>query len=387
MSSLPSALVYKARRLQSTVGVTHVKVPSITSGAYSDGQQIMFQLPSNSTIDCKSLRVYFKLSATGSPTFTANVSRAEPLIHRLDVQVSGTNVTSIPSYGRIVQGLDQVLDDTDHTQAGFNSTYLTGTLTNKTVCVRGFKFGFLSGEPVRYIDSGLFKNCMVTVTLPPNLIAALGLTGGTTPAVTVQEAYMTCQTVSFHDDMYREALRADLASGSISLAFKNAIVRQSPTFSNSTDFSYSINTGSLDRIVTMLPAFNYTTSATNFHKSTPTTTGVGYITLADKRLHSHNISMEDGEWLETFIQNIGAPGRGTVVDEAKWASDYGMLTAKLSLPGAELSGLVSGYDTSLADGNVTVSLEGVGTNLICLVLNECTSKVQVSSDGSIVMMA
>lgn len=385
MSGLPSALVYKARRLQSTVGVTQVRVPSITSGAYGDGGQIMFLLPSNSTIDCKSIRLYFKVGATGAPNFSLSTSRADHLVHRLDVSVSGTSVTSIPAYGKVVSHIDRLTEDDDVHDAAYNSTYLSGSLSQRTLCVRGFKYGLLSGNPVRYLDTGLFKQTMVTITLPPSLLAALGLTGGTTPTVSISEAWMTLKTVSFHDDMYREALRSDLASGSISLAYKNAIIRQSPTFSGSTDFSYSVNTGSLDRIVAVFPKFNYTSSAADFHKSIPSATASGFITLADKRLHSHNITVNDGEWLEAFCDNVGPIARGTTVDATTWAGVHGLLTAQLSLPGAEP--MVSGFDTSLADGTITVSVEGTDSDLIALVVNEVTSRVQVGSDGSIVMMA
>lgn len=387
MTSLPAALKWRASAMSSPIAVTTVKTPSMTTGSYQSGEQVIFQLPQNSIIDLKSVRLHFKLKAT-AVTQAVAMETADQIIARLDQSVSGINVSSVNHYGYVVGRKRLATASSSDRACNPRSYSISKTLASigdtYTVVVKGLEYGLLAATNphLRYLDTGLMKNTQLNLTLA-NLAAATGAS-----SLEVAEVWMQADTVAFADNGYREALAADVnQANGLELRYVNAVTRVSPTVTGSTDFAYALNTRCLDRVLAWCTGSAFTSTKAQLEASSMDATSEGYIMVADKRLHASNLSLAADEYRQQLDKVLGMRGaehgiRSELVTDAAFATDFACLAAGLALPG---TAAVSGWNTMDSDGNVLVSVTDIGSSKVLVVANEVTSSLTLLPGGGTVV--
>ena len=383
---LPDPLDFKCASLNSGVSVSQVKVRSDTQGTRTGGSQVTFTLPTASLFDLKSMKLWFNITNNDTNQYiTPRV--ADHFIRQLTVQVNGSTVSNIEYYGTIAGYLrDMEVSGSEISSNALSYERAIDASSSAKIPVDGFKFGFLSGDWMRYLDTTLFKNVVITITLAnPWTIA-----GPATPAalnnnnVVYTECYLTCNNVGFNDDTYRALLKEEVQSEKgLDVFYKNMQVFPSTQFTGSIDWTFRVTSGSLDKLYGLVKYVDATKGnwlATSGTALSPYANSVGnagltyYYTVGGAR-----VIMYDADDQEAFSILRNAVDVKATNTYATWLSTDFCMATTLCLPHIK-----SGYNSFNSAVDIMLHVQGHDAyTKILLACAEMTSNVNLSDTNGV----
>lgn len=209
MAGLPPNLTYFMSRLQG-VSTSHFKVYPQNTGTQTANKIVRFELPSNSLMNLKSTRILFNASATTNGGATARLPNdTRSFIDRMAIYMGGVLVqNSFSNYNVLVHaqkalGADRCTDTTlTHQEIVRVTSYHDGsTLTTSEtystpdvqLAITDF-LGFLGSAEPSIIDTGLFPQITIEITLADNVICPSITTSSGNPLPTTSKTGGFCAT-------------------------------------------------------------------------------------------------------------------------------------------------------------------------------------------------
>ena len=208
-SGLPSNLTYFMQRLQG-VSTSHFKVYPQNTGSQTANKIVRFEIPSNSLINLRSIRILFNASAVSAGAGTSRLPNdTRSFIDRMAIYMGGVLVqNSFSNYNVLVHaqkalGADRCTDTTlTHQEIVRVTSYHNGaTLTDKEeyttpdvqLAITDF-LGFLGSAEPSLIDTGLFPQITIEITLADNVICPSITTAAGNPLPTTSTTGGFCAT-------------------------------------------------------------------------------------------------------------------------------------------------------------------------------------------------
>ena len=292
-SGLPPNVSYFMSRLMG-VSTSHFKVFPQNSGSQSANKILRFELPSNTLLNLRSCRMLFNVTTTSADTATVvrlpNDTRS--FIDRMAIYMGGVLVqNSFSNYNTLVHakkalGADRCSDTTlTHPEICRAVSYHTGdTFSNvaesTTAGARHEKYdslanqlaivdweGFLGTAEPGIIDTGLFPQITIEITLADNIIcpamaftattelalATTATTGGIaavsttgTPSYSLDNITMQVEVLGMASSVLDEVVAQRVSQvGYLSIPFKNYFSFSS---SHSATSRFNVNSASWDRL-------------------------------------------------------------------------------------------------------------------------------------------
>jgi hypothetical protein len=289
-SGLPPNVSYFMSRLMG-VSTSHFKIFPQNSGSQSANKIIRFELPSNTLLSTKSCRLMFSIATTSSSTVTQvrlpNDTRS--FIDRMAIYMGGVLVqNSFSNYNVLVHakkalGADRCSDTTlTHPEICRTHSYHTGaafSTANPAVEGRHESYdslatqlaivdweGFLGTCEPGIIDTGLFPQITIEITLADNVICpsmvyavdtplALATNATTTgiaaasagtPSYTMDNITMQVEVLGMASSVLDEVVAQRVSQvGYLSIPFKNYFSFSS---SHSSTSRFNVNSASWDRL-------------------------------------------------------------------------------------------------------------------------------------------
>jgi hypothetical protein len=286
---LPPNVSYFMSRLQG-VSTSHFKIFPQNSGSQSANKIIRFELPSNTLLNLKSCRMLFNVTttATGSVTQARLPNDTRSFIDRMAIYMGGVLVqNSFSNYNTLVHakkalGADRCSDLTlTHPEICRAVSYHTGT-TFSTAANSAAKHesyeslanqlaivdweGFLGTAEPGIIDTGLFPQITIEITLADNVIlpqctfadtvtlalatdattGGIAATGAGTASYTMDNITMQVEVLGMASSVLDEVVAQRISQvGYLSIPFKNYFSFSS---SHSSTSRFNVNSASWDRL-------------------------------------------------------------------------------------------------------------------------------------------
>ena len=289
-SGLPPNVSYFMSRLQG-LSTSHFKIYPQNSGSQSANKIIRFELPSNTLLNLKSCRMLFNVTttATGSVTQARLPNDTRSFIDRMAIYMGGVLVqNSFSNYNTLVHakkalGADRCSDTTlTHPEICRTHSYHTGaafgipatkdetihetydSLANQ-LAITDWE-GFLGTAEPGIIDTGLFPQITIEITLADNVIlpqmvwaastslalATTATTGGIaavgagTASYTMDNITMQVEVLGMASSVLDEVVAQRISQvGYLSIPFKNYFSFSS---SHSATSRFNVNSASWDRL-------------------------------------------------------------------------------------------------------------------------------------------
>jgi len=289
-SGLPPNVSYFMSRLMG-VSTSHFKIFPQNSGSQSANKIIRFELPSNTLLNLKSCRMFFNVTttATGAVTSARLPNDTRSFIDRMAIYMGGVLVqNSFSNYNILVHakkalGADRCSDTTlTHPEICRTTSYHTGvafdatgtkseaihesydSLANQLAIVDWE--GFLGTAEPGIIDTGLFPQITIEITLADNVIlpqsvyavstplalATTASTGGIaavgagTASYTMDNITMQVEVLGMASSVLDEVVAQRVSQvGYLSIPFKNYFSFSS---SHSSTSRFNVNSASWDRL-------------------------------------------------------------------------------------------------------------------------------------------
>lgn len=312
MSSYPKSMQFAVSRLAG-YSKNGVKLRPMSQSTAVAGDVIVFELPTNTIVDLRSLSI-LTVGSTSGATGAGNAVRfpkhVESLIDSIQVEINGTIVDSgflqyyqlNKIYMDYFTGVDKnntlrsLMQNGDLTITGAvsGSTVVDGLDTNINLCFNSF-LGFLSAKcPV--IDTSILGQVRVLFRLAPNSVL---LTKGTaTPAYQLGSSTVpicaTIDVISVNDGMYYDMIQQRLAEAPIEVMFDKYYVFTNGLSSGGQATRWAVSTQSLDWVVGTL--------FTNNSKTTPN--AINTTTLTSDHFTRSGANITDSVF---FFNNIQYP--------------------------------------------------------------------------------
>ena len=287
-TGLPPNVSYFMSRLMG-VSTSHFKIFPQNSGSQSANKILRFELPSNTLLSLKSCRMLFNVTTTA--TDTATLARLPPdtrsFIDRMAIYMGGVLVqNSFSNYNTLVHakkalGADRCSDSvlthpevcravSYHTGAAFavntdaSRNEIYDSLANQLAIVDWE--GFLSTAQPDIIDTGLFPQITIEITLADNIVcpsitnpsATLALTNAAntagigsvsttgTASYTMDNITMQVEVLGMASSVLDEVVAQRVSQvGYLSIPFKNYFSFSS---SHSATSRFNVNSASWDRL-------------------------------------------------------------------------------------------------------------------------------------------
>lgn len=284
MAGLPPNVSYFMSRLQG-VSTSHFKIFPQNSGSQSANKIIRFELPSNTLLNLKSCRMLFNVTtdATSAQTGVRLPPDTRSFIDRMAIYMGGVLVqNSFSNYNILVHakkalGADRCSDSTlTHPEIARITSYHDGsTLTQKEsyttadvqLAIMDWE-GFLGTAEPSIIDTGLFPQITIEITLADNVIcpaftwasgtpvalATTTVTGGIAgpPGASQSGSYsldnitMQVEVLGMASSVLDEVVAQRISQvGYLSIPFKNYFSFSS---SHSNTSRFNVNSASWDRL-------------------------------------------------------------------------------------------------------------------------------------------
>lgn len=293
-SVLPSNLSFFMSRLQG-VSTSHFKVNPQTTSSVGPNNLIRFELPSNTLLNFRSIRLLFNAQATGTGVSLPN--DISSLIERVSVYIGGILVANgFNGYNTLVHGKaalqgykcgtlahPEMVRKVNYHQGATASANIfadasgeflqdaSGALINDTdgiyfFCIDNFE-GFLGSIEPSIMDTGLVSTIVIEIALAdatvcsvsgsralptligPNIIDGVGgfdASGGGTPTYSVSNMTMQVEVLSLATNVIDTIVEQRVAQvGYLSIPFKNYF-SFSNNHTNTTRFN--VNSASWDRL-------------------------------------------------------------------------------------------------------------------------------------------
>ena len=289
-SGLPPNVSYFMSRLQG-VSTSHFKIYAQNSGSQSANKIIRFELPSNTLLNLKSCRMLFNITttATGSVTQARLPNDTRSFIDRMAIYMGGVLVqNSFSNYNTLVHakkalGADRCSDTTlTHPEICRTHSYHTGaafgipstkdetihetydSLANQ-LAITDWE-GFLGTAEPGIIDTGLFPQITIEITLADNVVlpqmvwaastplalATTATTGGIaavgagTASYSMDNITMQVEVLGMASSVLDEVVAQRISQvGYLSIPFKNYFSFSS---SHSATSRWNVNSASWDRL-------------------------------------------------------------------------------------------------------------------------------------------
>ena len=291
-TGLPPNVSYFMSRLQG-VSTSHFKIYPQNSGSQSANKILRFELPSNTLLNLKSCRMLFNITTTSSDTTTTVVrlpNDTRSFIDRMAIYMGGVLVqNSFSNYNTLVHakkavGADRCSDTTlTHPEICRAHSYHTGSafsfaspavegrhetydsLANQ-LAITDFE-GFLGTAEPGIIDTGLFPQITIEITLADNIVCpAMAFTAGTavalatsttatgiaqvatggTPSYSMDNITMQVEVLGMASSVLDEVVAQRISQvGYLSIPFKNYFSFSS---SHSSTSRFNVNSASWDRL-------------------------------------------------------------------------------------------------------------------------------------------
>lgn len=289
-SGLPPNVSYFMSRLQG-VSTSHFKVFPQNSGAQTANKIIRFELPSNTLLNLKSCRMLFNITTSSSDATTQarifNDTRS--LIDRMAIYMGGVLVqNSFSNYNVLVHakkalGADRCSDSTlTHPEICRTTSYHDGTVfstaspaaeaRNESYTTPEVQLaivdweGFLGTAEPGIIDTGLFPQITIEITLADNVIVpaitfatattlaltnaanttGIGATGSGTASYSLDNVTMQVEVLGMASSVLDEVVAQRISQvGYLSIPFKNYFSFSS---SHSNTSRFNVNSASWDRL-------------------------------------------------------------------------------------------------------------------------------------------
>ena len=289
-SGLPPNVSYFMQRLQG-LSTSHFKIFPQNSGSQSANKIIRFELPSNTLLNLKSCRMMFNITTTASDTVTQarlfNDTRS--VIDRMAIYMGGVLVqNSFSNYNVLVHakkalGADRCSDSTlTHQEICRTTSYHDGAaFSTATPAAEGRHEsytspelqlaimdweGFLGTAEPGIIDTGLFPQITIEITLADNIIiptitfavstplaltnaantSGIGATGAGTASYSLDNVTMQVEVLGMASSVLDEVVAQRISQvGYLSIPFKNYFSFSS---SHSSTSRFNVNSASWDRL-------------------------------------------------------------------------------------------------------------------------------------------
>lgn len=288
-TGLPPNVSYFMSRLMG-VSTSHFKIFPQNSGSQSANKIIRFELPSNTLLNLRSCRMHFNVTTTATDTLTR--ARLPPdtrsFIDRMAIYMGGVLVqNSFSNYNTLVHakkalGADRCSDTTlTHPEVCRAVSYHTGTaFLNDLTAGRNESYeslanqlaivdweGFLGTAEPGIIDTGLFPQITIEITLADNIVCpsithadgvALALANSTnttgiasvsttgTSSYTMDNITMQVEVLGMASSVLDEVVAQRVSQvGYLSIPFKNYFSFSS---SHSATSRFNVNSASWDRL-------------------------------------------------------------------------------------------------------------------------------------------
>jgi hypothetical protein len=287
---LPANLSFFMSRLQG-VSTSQFKVEPQTSSSATPNQIVRFNLPSNTLVNMKSIRLLFN-AATGAGS-SGNTFRLPPnnssYIERMSVYMGGVLVqNSFQAYNALCHAKQALLGDKgnaalEHPEIVRRKSYVDGSTfeaasaesyTDEDDRLAILSFEGLVGSIEPYIiDTGLLPQITLEFTLASGSVVSnskgvfLGstdstngfLTAGTgTPTYTLSNLSLQVEVIGMASSVLDQIIEQRISSvGYLSLPFKNYFTSIS---SHTTASRFNINSASWDRLWLVYRADNFDTA-------------------------------------------------------------------------------------------------------------------------------
>ena len=287
---LPANLSFFMSRLQG-VSTSQFKVEPQTSTSATPNQIVRFNLPSNTLVNMKSIRLLFN-AATGAGS-SGNTFRLPPnnssYIERMSVYMGGVLVqNSFQAYNALCHAKQALLGDKgnaalEHPEIVRRKSYVDGSTfeaasaesyTDEDDRMAILSFEGLVGSIEPYIiDTGLLPQITIEFTLASGSVVSnskgvflgstdstLGfLTAGTgTPTYTLSNLSLQVEVIGMASSVLDQIIEQRISSvGYLSLPFKNYFTSIS---SHTTSSRFNINSASWDRLWLVYRADNFDTA-------------------------------------------------------------------------------------------------------------------------------
>jgi len=289
-TGLPPNVSYFMSRLMG-VSTSHFKIYPQNSGTQSANKIIRFELPSNTLLNLRSCRMLFNVTttATGSVTQARLPNDTRSFVDRMAIYMGGVLVqNSFSNYNTLVHakkalGADRCSDKTlthpeicravsYHTGAAFgipatkdetiHETY--DSLANQLAIVDWE--GFLGTAEPGIIDTGLFPQITIEITLADNIVipqcvfaasttlalattattGGIGAVGAGTASYTMDNITMQVEVLGMASSVLDEVVAQRVSQvGYLSIPFKNYFSFSS---SHSATSRFNVNSASWDRL-------------------------------------------------------------------------------------------------------------------------------------------
>ena len=288
--SLPPNVSYFMQRLQG-LSTSHFKIFPQNSGSQSANKIIRFELPSNTLLNLKSCRMMFNITTTASDAVTQarlfNDTRS--VIDRMAIYMGGVLVqNSFSNYNVLVHakkalGADRCSDSTlTHQEICRTTSYHDGAaFSTATPAAEGRHEsytspelqlaimdweGFLGTAEPGIIDTGLFPQITIEITLADNIIiptitfavstplaltnaantSGIGATGAGTASYSLDNVTMQVEVLGMASSVLDEVVAQRISQvGYLSIPFKNYFSFSS---SHSSTSRFNVNSASWDRL-------------------------------------------------------------------------------------------------------------------------------------------
>jgi hypothetical protein len=278
-AGLPPNLTYFMQRLQG-VSTSAFKIYPQNTGNQTANKIVRFELPSNSLMNLKSTRIFFNCTTASNGSEGARIPNdTRSFIDRMAIYMGGVLVqNSFSNYNILVHaqkglGADRCTDTTlTHQEIPRLTSYHDGTtITNVEsyttpdvqLAITDF-LGFLGSAEPSIIDTGLFPQITIEITLADNVIipsitaaadqtlATSSTTGGIAATAsgganyTLSEMTMQVEVLGMASSMLDEVVQQRISQvGYLSIPFKNYFSFSS---THSTTSRFNINSASWDKL-------------------------------------------------------------------------------------------------------------------------------------------
>jgi hypothetical protein len=277
-AGLPPNLTYFMQRLQG-VSTSHFKVYPQNTGSQTANKIVRFELPSNSLMNLKSTRIFFNCVTASAGSEASRIPNdTRSFIDRMAIYMGGVLVqNSFSNYNVLVHaqkalGADRCTDTTlTHQEIPRNISYHDGAaITNVEkyetadlqLAITDF-LGFLGSAEPSIIDTGLFPQITIEITLADNVIcpsmaattdtvlATTNTTGGicetaSTATYTLSEMTLQVEVLGMASSMLDEVVAQRISQvGYLSIPFKNYFSFSS---THSTTSRFNINSASWSKL-------------------------------------------------------------------------------------------------------------------------------------------
>lgn len=281
--SFPKNLAYNLKELGKvgSINKNKLKINSDNS-SYKNGNIIRFNLPVGRMIDLRSIVIYAK-GTIASTTDNCHFPRGglHSLIEQLQVTCGGRNLSTINNYNYIFNVLSDIEGYSSFDQHSKRITELidptvkytaahgtqnspitatklsTGTASDSGVlfCANNF-LGFFNSS-VSSINTNDLGAIQVSITLAPaqclysNPEAAAAASAPTNVSYTLEEVFMTLDTMTFSSGLYYDLLEAQLRGDGLNIAYYDYISLPGTLTSKigTVQLSTQVNASSLDQVI------------------------------------------------------------------------------------------------------------------------------------------